>query len=292
MGLSTVEHKPVRSKAALKQRPPEDDEFTHLAPVGDNTGSGLGGVAPQQDHRSPDPPKPKMPLPKNDGSFQSSYLSFLQGNKQETLSSVTNSSITNKPELPKYIPEPPRPKPKPKPVAPLPTIKKDPPSGDIKLKPETVTFSDDDEESSQGSSSVMMINKTVQGVISNLGDDIKGGSKQAGARKPQLLPGNNSSKMAADKQRLLQQQQQQQQRKPLTLKIKMSDIKMPSDNSSGKPRSPSKKMRSPGVPGMVSPGGKGQVRSRRPGGGGGGGGKRRSEQDMEVRAIFFLSHFL
>lgn len=50
--------------------------------------------------------------------FQNSFLSFLQGNKAETLSSVTNSTITKRPMLPKYIPEPPRPKP----VAPPPVI--------------------------------------------------------------------------------------------------------------------------------------------------------------------------
>ena len=39
-------------------------------------------------------------------SFQNSFLSFLQGRKQETLSSVTASTVAKKPVLPKYIPLP------------------------------------------------------------------------------------------------------------------------------------------------------------------------------------------
>ena len=39
-------------------------------------------------------------------SFQNSFLSFLQGRKQETLSSVTASTVAKKPMLPKYIPLP------------------------------------------------------------------------------------------------------------------------------------------------------------------------------------------
>ena len=48
-------------------------------------------------------------------SFQNSFLSYLNGQKQETLSSVSSSAVTKKPQLPKYIPEPPRPKPPPPP---------------------------------------------------------------------------------------------------------------------------------------------------------------------------------
>ncbi|KAL5006830.1 hypothetical protein ScPMuIL_015636 [Solemya velum] len=40
--------------------------------------------------------------------FQNSFLSFLSGKRQETLSSLTNSVIGKKPQLPKYIPEVPR----------------------------------------------------------------------------------------------------------------------------------------------------------------------------------------
>lgn len=43
-------------------------------------------------------------------AFMDSFLSFLQGKKPETLASV-NSSVTKKPELPKYYPEPKRPRP-------------------------------------------------------------------------------------------------------------------------------------------------------------------------------------
>lgn len=40
--------------------------------------------------------------------FQNSFLSFLSGKRQETLSSLTSSVIGKKPQLPKYIPEVPR----------------------------------------------------------------------------------------------------------------------------------------------------------------------------------------
>ncbi|XP_055901098.1 uncharacterized protein LOC106069892 isoform X1 [Biomphalaria glabrata] len=50
------------------------------------------------------------PAQKRD-SFQDSFMSYLQGHKQETLSSVSSSAVTKKPQLPKYIPEPRRPRP-------------------------------------------------------------------------------------------------------------------------------------------------------------------------------------
>ncbi|XP_033752734.1 uncharacterized protein LOC117336347 isoform X2 [Pecten maximus] len=46
----------------------------------------------------------------NSSSFMDSFLSFIQGKKPETLSSL-NTSHVKKPELPKYIPEPRRPRP-------------------------------------------------------------------------------------------------------------------------------------------------------------------------------------
>lgn len=52
-------------------------------------------------------------LPKSkavNSAFESSYVNFVHGHKSETLSSVTNSPIKNKPVLPKYIPEVRRPR--------------------------------------------------------------------------------------------------------------------------------------------------------------------------------------
>ncbi|XP_021345177.1 uncharacterized protein LOC110445106 [Mizuhopecten yessoensis] len=46
----------------------------------------------------------------NSSSFMDSFLSFIQGKKPETLSSLNTSNV-KKPELPKYIPEPRRPRP-------------------------------------------------------------------------------------------------------------------------------------------------------------------------------------
>lgn len=57
--------------------------------------------------------------------FQESFLSYLQGNKMETLSSVSSSTITKRPQLPKYIPEPRRPRP------PLPPIQDTPSASSI-----------------------------------------------------------------------------------------------------------------------------------------------------------------
>ncbi|KAK3602640.1 hypothetical protein CHS0354_034229 [Potamilus streckersoni] len=55
------------------------------------------------------PPTPKIELkPNNSNSFLNSYLMFLQGQKPETLSSVSSAIIYDRPQLPKYIPEPPR----------------------------------------------------------------------------------------------------------------------------------------------------------------------------------------
>ncbi|XP_059175548.1 uncharacterized protein LOC131955442 [Physella acuta] len=76
----------------------EDDELSHF------TQPGL--AQPVMVKKEIHEPKPQ---PKD--SFQNSFLSYLQGHKQETLSSVSSSAVTKKPQLPKYIPEPRRPKP-------------------------------------------------------------------------------------------------------------------------------------------------------------------------------------
>ena len=201
--MSSVEAKrpKQKTKAELKCQPQEaemDEEFGHLA-TSSNKSS-------ETQHR------PK--LASKDSSFQSSFLSFLQGNKQETLSSVTNSSITHKPELPKYIPEPPRPKPKKQtPILEKLSNESKSLSSEMKIKP--VTFSDN-EDSSQGSSSVKL-NQTVEGVISELGEE-----KTEKRYKSFLQTSPVTSK--------------QEERSPLRLKIKMSDIKIPGTSSQKSPK--------------------------------------------------------
>ncbi|GFS07845.1 proline-rich protein 12 [Elysia marginata] len=102
----------------------EDDELGHLAT------SSLSEPVPMLPKQQQNQPRvPSGPgasfAPPND-SFQNSFLSYLQGHKQETLSSVSSSAVTKKPQLPKYIPEPPRPKPPPPPpTSDKPTVSKD-----------------------------------------------------------------------------------------------------------------------------------------------------------------------
>lgn len=102
MMMSTVDSGPVE----------EDDDFKHL----------VGGPPPIEEPPTPSPPPPvrrrrrksKIPAPKIRASgatdtFNDSFLSFLHGKKPITLASVTFGSMSRKPKLPKYIPEPKRP---------------------------------------------------------------------------------------------------------------------------------------------------------------------------------------
>lgn len=90
-----------------------DDDLSHLAqPVVGKTDSSKKAnpgecLVPQA---PPAAPKPQVKNASGGTSFMDSYLSFIQGKKPETLSSMSSAIIQNKPALPKYIPEPPRPK--------------------------------------------------------------------------------------------------------------------------------------------------------------------------------------
>ncbi|XP_052064686.1 uncharacterized protein LOC127704608 [Mytilus californianus] len=98
----------------------EDDEFQHLKkpPVTEKTTNEqtqVPKVQPQGQVKV-DPPQPQKPVEKQtpaksnkNNAFMDSFLSFIQGKKPETLSSV-NTAVTKKPQLPKYIPEPKRPR--------------------------------------------------------------------------------------------------------------------------------------------------------------------------------------
>ncbi|CAG2225547.1 myb-like protein AA [Mytilus edulis] len=98
----------------------EDDEFQHLKkpPVIEkitNEQTQLPKIQ-LQGQAKVEPPQPQKPVEKQppaksnkNNAFMDSFLSFIQGKKPETLSSV-NTAVTKKPQLPKYIPEPKRPR--------------------------------------------------------------------------------------------------------------------------------------------------------------------------------------
>lgn len=98
-------------------KPELDDEFAHLQKppnksVVDTQSQRTNSLFQNQTpyNKPPPPPAQKPEIKKNPNSgFLNSFLSFIQGKKPETLSSV-NTSVVKRPELPKYIPEPPRPK--------------------------------------------------------------------------------------------------------------------------------------------------------------------------------------
>lgn len=92
-----------------------DEEFGHLsnenitATIKSTSNSKNKTVKPVPEEPVPGPsappPPPPKPKPVESTSFQNSFLSFLEGKKPETLSSVTNSTNVNKPVLPKYVPD-------------------------------------------------------------------------------------------------------------------------------------------------------------------------------------------
>ncbi|KAJ8298612.1 hypothetical protein KUTeg_022672, partial [Tegillarca granosa] len=188
----------------MRPHPPPieiDEEFQHLTkpppdkpkPKNSNNFKVLGGKVENP------PPKPPVPSKPSDNSRQSSasnsflgsFLSFIQGKKPETLSSV-NNSVVKRPELPKYIPEPRR--------ARLP----DPPE---KEKTESLSslngssasnaigFSDDDSDETDNSNS--NLNSTLKTVILNLSDSEEKSNKQTG--NPPLKIRISVSKTASSK---------------------------------------------------------------------------------------------
>lgn len=148
-----------------------DDDLSHLArPVPEKTDSDIANQLTssfqlQQMSQSSlssqpplaQPPLAPKPMVKNASggtSFMDSFLSFIQGKKPETLSSMSSAIIHNKPQLPKYIPEPPRPKrPDPPPEKSASaerdnTVK----TCDKVQKTSVVSFSDSDENSNEANS--------------------------------------------------------------------------------------------------------------------------------------------
>lgn len=99
------------------------------------------------------------PSVKQAPGFQDSFLNFLMGKKQETLSSVTSATIGEKPQLPKYIPEPRRPPP---PVR-EPVLSQDFP---VPQSPPPISFSDDDVDDNSSN-----VGTAVKTALSNLGEE-------------------------------------------------------------------------------------------------------------------------
>ena len=95
-------------------------------------------------------------------SFQDSFLNYLMGKKQDTLESVSSSTVHKKPQLPKYIPEPPRPRPPPT------AVTKNDSDSDLDSSSSGVEFSDSDRETNK------TLSRAVASAISNLSDDDSG----------------------------------------------------------------------------------------------------------------------
>jgi len=104
-----------------KPRPIIDEEFGHLSTdptLGTEQASAVGPPCPGSSDAAAADDVAKQSVAdtkKVDPGFLDSFMHFVQGKKPETLASVSTSTITKKPVLPKYIPEPPRPKPPPPP---------------------------------------------------------------------------------------------------------------------------------------------------------------------------------
>ncbi|XP_053384154.1 uncharacterized protein LOC123536407 isoform X2 [Mercenaria mercenaria] len=143
--------KPVQEKTDSKPRPnPLTSPFqSHLMPQ--STASSQPTLPP------PVAPKPVVKNASGGTSFMDSFLSFIQGKKPETLSSMSSAIIHNKPQLPKYIPEPPRPK------RVEPTPEKSAGAERVNLlktcdktqKTSVVTFSDSDENTDEADSNAV-----------------------------------------------------------------------------------------------------------------------------------------
>ncbi len=233
-GLAAPQTNPI-----LPPVPDQDDEFAHLSepvsadanpskpskgsgnPHGNphgsssNPGNPHPGSNPHQSQSSmagsnPNPGTPQSQAtspaaakPQPSGGFQDSFLSFLRGKKPETLSSVTNSAVMSKPQLPKYIPDN-RPRIKDNSVSNFRPLDRQLPSSatspraKLSTDRDSISFSDD--EDSQGGDSGQIFSKTVDSVISNLAEDSPkrssggSGSNTKAAQKSQYLFGAGKAK--------------------------------------------------------------------------------------------------
>lgn len=135
-------------------KPPPDPDGEKLKCIlrgnfGAGSGMGSGNSEPSMEIKINRPPVKQTP------GFQDSFLNFLMGKKQETLSSVTSATIGEKPQLPKYIPEPRRPPPPPA-------------SQDSTAHSTPISFSDDDVEDSSSNTGTAA---AVKHALSNLSQE-------------------------------------------------------------------------------------------------------------------------
>lgn len=152
------EQSPAKQTATCTNPVDQDDELCNFArPPPELADKNAAKPQPGQ-HQPVNPAGEKSPeikpltpaAAKTGNGFQDSFMNFLMGKKQETLSSVTSATIGEKPQLPKYIPEPRRPPPPPPP-------RPEPNTSSI------VSFSDDEEDSTVG--------VAVKNALNTLGQD-------------------------------------------------------------------------------------------------------------------------
>lgn len=167
----------------VKVEAAQDDDLSHLAkPVSEKmdskhkSNSLISSYQPHhmsQTHASSQPPPPVAPKPvvqnaSGGTSFMDSFLSFIQGKKPETLSSMSSAIIHNKPQLPKYIPEPPRPR-KAEPLPPEKSVNTEKvnlaKNCDNVQKTTVVTFSESDDNTDEADS------RAVEKAISSLNNE-------------------------------------------------------------------------------------------------------------------------
>ena len=181
----------------------QDDEFGHLAQApkeNKNESSNFGRTSvktepigkPQEIQQPPITPRMDIKSAAGGSSFMDSYLNFLQGKKPETLSSMSSAIIQNKPQLPKYIPEPRRPRPV---EVPKETPKSDDgrtnsPKRDIvsksSSKPSVITFSDDEEDQKSNSQISSAVNSAISNLSETKSNNVKISTNKSGGLKMKI----------------------------------------------------------------------------------------------------------
>lgn len=141
-----VESKPVKVRTVPRKSAPTTPKLTVSKKELDTCG-------PFDDLNHAPVPRAPKPVP-GVTSFQNSFLSFLQGRRQETLSSVTTSIVSKKPVLPKYIP--------------LPKSAVKPPSSNEKASSQNLSG-----ESISANPSPVTVTKKVEHILPTSGDDAK-----------------------------------------------------------------------------------------------------------------------
>lgn len=207
----------------VKVEASQDDDLSHLAkPVIEKKDSRMTSINSAQSQpmsqNCPPPAAPKLVVKNASGgtSFMDSYLSFLQGKKPETLSSMSSAIIHNKPQLPKYIPEPPRPKRSEPPPDRSAFIDRNSKHFDKTSKSSDVTFSDSDDTDDADATAVQKAisslnndNENVKISTNKMGrltmkinlNKVKKAEENARLKTKQRRPSNKSRKKASSKEK-------------------------------------------------------------------------------------------